>query len=95
MLNQLLNDIECCWKFAVYYEHVQDKSDLCYKLQEAPKLGNGMYEGTALVKACGKLDLLSKMMKKLKAKGHRVLIFSQVLSYTHCVSSAVCELIVM
>ncbi|XP_062597362.1 chromodomain-helicase-DNA-binding protein Mi-2 homolog [Saccostrea cucullata] len=45
---------------------------------DAPKLPNGMYEGTALTKACGKLELLSNMMKKLKEKGHRVLIFSQM-----------------
>ena len=46
--------------------------------QDAPKLPNGMYEGTALTKAAGKLELLSNMMKKLRAKGHRLLIFSQV-----------------
>uniref|UniRef100_A0A3Q2DMN4 Chromodomain helicase DNA binding protein 4 n=1 Tax=Cyprinodon variegatus TaxID=28743 RepID=A0A3Q2DMN4_CYPVA len=45
---------------------------------EAPKLPNGMYEGTALTKASGKLMLLHKMMKKLKEGGHRVLIFSQM-----------------
>ncbi|XP_048729194.2 chromodomain-helicase-DNA-binding protein 5-like isoform X3 [Ostrea edulis] len=45
---------------------------------DAPKLPNGMYEGTALTKACGKLELLSNMMKKLKEKGHRLLIFSQM-----------------
>ena len=32
----------------------------------------------ALRKACGKLELLSKMLKKLKAQGHRVLLFSQM-----------------
>ncbi|XP_064642044.1 chromodomain-helicase-DNA-binding protein 4-like isoform X3 [Lineus longissimus] len=45
---------------------------------EAPKLSNGAYEGSALIKACGKLDLLSKMLTKLRATGHRVLIFSQM-----------------
>ncbi|XP_052717900.1 chromodomain-helicase-DNA-binding protein Mi-2 homolog isoform X6 [Crassostrea angulata] len=45
---------------------------------DAPKLPNGMYEGTAMTKACGKLELLSNMMKKLKEKGHRLLIFSQM-----------------
>uniref|UniRef100_A0A7N6FI61 DNA helicase n=1 Tax=Anabas testudineus TaxID=64144 RepID=A0A7N6FI61_ANATE len=45
---------------------------------EAPKLPNGMYEGTALTKASGKLMLLQKMMKKLKEGGHRVLVFSQM-----------------
>lgn len=57
------------------------KENYCipYFLQDAPKLPNGMYEGTALTKACGKLELLSNMMKKLKEKGHRLLIFSQVI----------------
>merc|ERR1712037_370718 len=32
----------------------------------------------AMTKACGKLVLLSKMLKKLKQEGHRVLIFSQM-----------------
>ena len=47
-------------------------------LQEAPKLPNGMFEGGALIRACGKLDLLAKMCKILHRDGHRVLIFSQV-----------------
>ncbi|KAJ8392906.1 hypothetical protein AAFF_G00071100 [Aldrovandia affinis] len=45
---------------------------------EAPKMPNGMYDGSALTKAAGKLMLLYKMMKKLKDGGHRVLIFSQM-----------------
>lgn len=45
---------------------------------EAPKTANGGYEGTALVKACGKFELLVKMLAKLKQEGHRVLIFSQM-----------------
>ncbi|XP_056597231.1 chromodomain-helicase-DNA-binding protein 4a isoform X1 [Triplophysa dalaica] len=45
---------------------------------EAAKLPNGMYEGSALTKAAGKLLLLQKMMKKLKEGGHRVLVFSQM-----------------
>lgn len=47
-------------------------------LQEAPKLPNGMYEGTALTKSSGKLLLLQKMMRNLKEGGHRVLVFSQM-----------------
>merc|ERR1719474_2619410 len=31
-----------------------------------------------MIKACGKLTLLTKMLKQLKAEGHRVLIFSQM-----------------
>ena len=31
-----------------------------------------------MTKACGKLVLLSKMLRKLKAENHRVLIFSQM-----------------
>uniref|UniRef100_I3K598 Chromodomain helicase DNA binding protein 4 n=1 Tax=Oreochromis niloticus TaxID=8128 RepID=I3K598_ORENI len=45
---------------------------------EAPKLPNGMYEGTSLTKASGKLMLLQKMMRRLKEGGHRVLVFSQM-----------------
>ncbi|XP_057326451.1 chromodomain-helicase-DNA-binding protein Mi-2 homolog isoform X2 [Microplitis mediator] len=46
--------------------------------QEAPTGPNGNYEGTALIKAAGKLVLLSRMLKKLRDDGHRVLIFSQM-----------------
>ncbi|KAJ6221101.1 hypothetical protein RDWZM_006913 [Blomia tropicalis] len=45
---------------------------------EAPKLGNGLYEINGLTKSCGKLILLSKMLRKLYEQGHRVLIFSQM-----------------
>ncbi|XP_034560383.1 chromodomain-helicase-DNA-binding protein 4-like isoform X3 [Notolabrus celidotus] len=45
---------------------------------EAPKMPNGMYDGSALTKAAGKLCLLQKMMRKLKDGGHRVLVFSQM-----------------
>ncbi|CAK9295655.1 unnamed protein product [Gordionus sp. m RMFG-2023] len=45
---------------------------------EAPKLPNGAFEGTALVKASGKLIVLAKMLRILKKEGHRVLIFSQM-----------------
>lgn len=46
--------------------------------EEAPITAKGFYEGTALVKACGKFELLVKMLGKLKEQGHRVLIFSQM-----------------
>ncbi|XP_065202683.1 chromodomain-helicase-DNA-binding protein Mi-2 homolog [Planococcus citri] len=46
--------------------------------QEAPSAQNGSYEIQALIKAAGKLILLSKMLKKLNGTGHRVLIFSQM-----------------
>ena len=46
--------------------------------EEAPIAPNGLFEVKAMTKACGKLVLLSKMLKKLKAEGHRVLIFSQM-----------------
>lgn len=39
---------------------------------------NGMYDGSALIRASGKLLLLQKILKNLKEGGHRVLIFSQV-----------------
>ena len=46
--------------------------------EEAPIAPNGLFEVKAMTKACGKLVLMSKMLKKLKAEGHRVLIFSQM-----------------
>jgi chromodomain-helicase-DNA-binding protein 4 len=46
--------------------------------EEAPLTANRMYEGGALTKACGKLELLIKMLRRLKETGHRVLIFSQM-----------------
>ena len=46
--------------------------------EEAPIAPSGLFEVKAMTKACGKLVLLSKMLKKLKAEGHRVLIFSQM-----------------
>ncbi len=39
---------------------------------------NGLFEIGAMTKACGKLTLLDKMLKQLRAQGHRVLIFSQM-----------------
>ena len=49
-----------------------------FMLQEAPKTKFGYFEGTPLTKACGKLVVLQKMLRKLKDGGHRVLIFSQM-----------------
>ena len=46
--------------------------------EEAPIAPTGFFEVKAMTKACGKLVLLSKMLKTLKATGHRVLIFSQM-----------------
>merc|ERR1712226_412394 len=46
--------------------------------EEAPIAPNGLFEVKATTKACGKLVLLSKMLRKLKSEGHRVLIFSQM-----------------
>lgn len=46
--------------------------------EEAPLSHHGNYETQALIKASGKLVLLSKMLKQLKEQGHRVLIFSQM-----------------
>lgn len=45
-----------------------------------------MFEGRALIKACGKLELLASMLRILQRDGHRVLIFSQV-SYNHLMIS--------
>lgn len=46
--------------------------------EEAPVGPNGTYEIQSLIKASGKLTLLSRMLKKLREQGHRVLIFSQM-----------------
>lgn len=46
--------------------------------EEAPLGPHGNYETQALIKAAGKLVLLSRMLKKLREQGHRVLIFSQM-----------------
>ena len=54
--------------------------DVVCKYQEAPRLPNGMFEGGPLIKSCGKLDLLTPMLRKLHRDSHRVLIFSQVIS---------------
>lgn len=51
---------------------------LFYTLKEAPISASGMYEGLAMTKASGKLEMLAKMLRILKRDGHRVLIFSQV-----------------
>jgi superfamily II DNA/RNA helicase len=46
--------------------------------EEAPLTANRMYEGNALTRSSGKLELMIKMLKKLREGGHRVLIFSQM-----------------
>ncbi|KAI4461491.1 chromodomain-helicase-dna-binding protein 3-related-related [Holotrichia oblita] len=46
--------------------------------EEAPLGPHGNYETQSLIKAAGKLVLLSKMLKTLREQGHRVLIFSQM-----------------
>lgn len=68
LLNIVMQLKKCC-NHPYLLEAAQD---------EAPLTANRMYEGNALVKACGKLELLFKMLKKLKDQGHRVLIFSQM-----------------
>merc|ERR1712045_291329 len=46
--------------------------------EEAPLSPTGLFEINAMIKACGKLTLMTKMLKKLKEQGHRVLVFSQM-----------------
>ncbi|XP_076265787.1 chromodomain-helicase-DNA-binding protein Mi-2 homolog isoform X2 [Rhynchophorus ferrugineus] len=46
--------------------------------EEAPLGSHGQYDIQHLTKSSGKLVLLSKMLRKLKEQGHRVLIFSQM-----------------
>ncbi|XP_066911580.1 chromodomain-helicase-DNA-binding protein Mi-2 homolog isoform X1 [Clytia hemisphaerica] len=45
---------------------------------EAPRYQTNAFEVKALTEASGKLVLMCKMLQKLKAQGHRVLIFSQM-----------------
>ena len=47
-------------------------------MQEAAVTQYGYYEGGSLVAASGKLVVMEKMLRKLRAGNHRVLIFSQV-----------------
>ena len=47
-------------------------------LQEAPRTVSNAFECSALIKACGKMELLSKMLRHIYGSEHRVLIFSQV-----------------
>merc|ERR1712012_163456 len=46
--------------------------------EEAPLSPTGLFEINAMIKYCGKLTLLKKMLDQLKIEGHRVLIFSQM-----------------
>jgi len=46
--------------------------------EEAQLSPSGLFEVNGMVKSCGKLTLMTKMLKKLKEQGHRVLIFSQM-----------------
>ncbi|TNN19008.1 Chromodomain-helicase-DNA-binding protein isoform 1 [Schistosoma japonicum] len=46
--------------------------------EEAQRMPNGAYEGVGLRKGSGKLELMSKMLRKLYETKHRVLIFSQM-----------------
>ena len=46
--------------------------------EEAPLSPTGLFEINAMIKACGKLTLMTKMLKKLREQGHRVLVFSQM-----------------
>ncbi|KAJ9598817.1 hypothetical protein L9F63_026649 [Diploptera punctata] len=59
-------------------EMLQSSLFISCTAQEAPTTPNGTYESSALIKASGKLVLLSTMLRKLKEQGHRVLIFSQM-----------------
>ncbi|TMS35621.1 hypothetical protein L596_002984 [Steinernema carpocapsae] len=68
-LRNILMDLRKCCNHPYLLPKAQD---------EAPTLPNGYYEGSAMIKACGKFALLQKMLAKLKKGGHRVLIFSQM-----------------
>ncbi|KAL1137604.1 hypothetical protein AAG570_009300 [Ranatra chinensis] len=61
-----------------YYKYILTRNFEALNPKEAPTGPNGSYDVQGLIKASGKLLLLSKMLRKLKDKGHRVLIFSQM-----------------
>ena len=46
--------------------------------QTAKRTDHNAFEVKELTEACGKMILLEKMMRKLEAEGHRVLVFSQM-----------------
>lgn len=53
-----------------------------------PDLITGGYDGSTtlpsielLLRQCGKLQFLDRLYKKLKKRGHKILIFSQVIYY--------------
>lgn len=66
---------------------------LCFS-QEAPRTVNNAFEGSALIKACGKLELLSKMLRHIYGSEHRVLIFSQVGWLCHSLHPVGCPWVV-
>ena len=68
-LINIMMDLKKCCNHPYLFPSAQD---------EAPKYPNGAYEGASLVKSCGKLLLLQKMLRKLHEGNHRVLIFSQM-----------------
>ena len=71
--NTSLNNVLMELKKICNHPYLNEKASL-----EAKRLPNNAFEGAELVKNCGKLLLMSKMLKKLKEQGHRVLIFSQM-----------------
>jgi len=47
-------------------------------IAENNKISNGIVTGPDLYRSCGKFELLDRILPKLKAKGHRVLMFCQM-----------------
>ena len=60
------------------YTYEETYFDFIFSFQEASRSSNGAFEGNELTKTSGKLIVLQKMLRKLKERGNRVLIFSQV-----------------
>lgn len=68
MLNVLMDLRKCC-NHPYLFQSASEK---------APVGLGGAYEFKSMTKACGKLELLEKMLRLLKQQGHRVLLFSQM-----------------
>lgn len=61
------------------YKRMDNKTMQCRKICNHPYLFlDTYYVNSALIRSCGKFELLDRLLPKFKATGHRVLIFSQM-----------------
>lgn len=57
-------------------------------MELAPRLDDGSYDPKGLVAASAKLDLVMRMLPRLRDGGHRVLIFSNLVILLNLVEIA-------